>query len=404
MSLVNLSLKGFSLATLILTTSLLVTACGGSSSKEDVFEPLPEQVPETGQAGDGRLQDIVHYIRLESELPALAALLVHDGQIVEMAADGKRSISADVLVSNEDKWHIGSITKSMTSTLAAQLIEQGVIDWQTTISDVYPELVGIMKPSYESVTLEQLLSHTSGLVASIPSQNDYFSSSLPIETQRRNIVEEAVMQTPANEQGELLYSNIGYIVAGAMMEKLTATTWETLLDNNLFVPLAMNSSGYGAPDDQGDLNQPVGHTKSGSSWKAIVPSATNIADNPAALGPAGTVHASLSDMANYLSMHLAGARGESVNGLLSAQSFVKLHTAQTGGDYALGWGVDGEIITHNGSNTMWFANAIIHPEKNIAVFVVTNSADLDKTDSDAAKAISKLSTELFKRADATYSQ
>lgn len=100
-------------------------------------------------------------------------------------------------------------------------------------------------------------------------------------------------------------------------------------------------------------------------------------DNPAGLGPAGTVHASLRDWATFIRLHLVGgdARLE-----LSPETIRRLHTPPgPGADYALGWIVaddqpwaGGPALTHGGSNTFWFCVTWIAPAKDFAVLVVTN--------------------------------
>ncbi|MFT6928495.1 MAG: CubicO group peptidase (beta-lactamase class C family) [Psychromonas sp.] len=330
-------------------------------------------------------------------MPALAAVLVHDGQIIEMAATWTRAISSSNPVTTEDKWHLGSLTKSMTSTLAAILVKQGVISWNTTIADVYPKLSGVMNSQYENVRIDQLLSHTSGMRANLPALNSYQTSSLDIESQRQKMLEEALNLNPEAEQGQFLYSNLGYMVAGTMMERLTNTSWETLLENNLFTNLGMASSGFGVPDARDNLSQPIGHLSQGSGWKA------SNTDNPAVLGPAGTVHSSLEDMGKYIATHLAGARGNDIAGLLAAAEFSKLHTAAENSNYALGWVVADKSLGHNGSNTMWLADIKIFSDKNTALFIATNAADLQKEqNSQAFKAVAELKGELVKRADAAF--
>jgi len=380
---------------LVIFSTIILTGCGGGEGKQ-ISEPLPEE-PVTGQAGDGNLQQIVDYIRIDEGLPALAAALVYDGQIIEMAATGSRKINSNKVVTIDDKWHLGSLTKSMTSTLAAMLVKQGVISWDTTIAEVYPELSGVMNNNYENVRLDQLLSHTSGMRPNLPKVNSYQTSSLDIESQRQKMVDEALTLKPEVEQGVFLYSNLGYMVAGAMMERLTSSSWEALLEDNLFTNIVMTSSGFGVPDGQDNLSQPVGHLSEGSGWKA------NNVDNPAVMGPAGTVHSSLEDMGNYIAAHLAGARGNDITGLLTAAEFSKLHTATDNSDYALGWAVSDSALWHNGSNTKWLADIKILPGKNVALFIVTNAADLHKEkNSNAFKAVAKLTDELVKRADAAF--
>jgi CubicO group peptidase (beta-lactamase class C family) len=334
---------------------ILLSGCGGGDGAQ-ITDSLPEK-PSTGQAGDGNLEQIVEYIRISQGLPALTAVLVHDGQIIEMAATGTRAISSNNPVTTQDKWHLGSLTKSMTSTLAAILVKQGVISWNTTVADVYPELSSLMNGQYETVRLDQLLSHTSGMRPNIPTLDSYRTSSLDIESQRQKMVEEALILNPEAEQGEFLYSNLGYMVAGAMMERLTNTSWETLLENNLFTTLGIASSGFGVPGVQNNLSQPIGHVSQGSGWKA------SNTDNPAVLGPAGTVHSSLEDIGNYIAAHLAGARGDDIAGLLTAAEFNKLHTATENSNYTLGWVIADNTTGHNSSNTIWLADIKIFSEK-----------------------------------------
>ena len=113
------------------------------------------------------------------------------------------------------------------------------------------------------------------------------------------------------------------------------------------------------------------------------------ADNPAAIGPAGTVHISMADLALYMTAHLAGAQGQ--GGLLEASSFERLHTAAPGTAYAQGWALDeqawtgGVALAHNGSNNRWYARLWLAPGRSFAFFVVTNAAgDQGEDGTDAA--------------------
>jgi CubicO group peptidase (beta-lactamase class C family) len=347
----------------------------------------------------------VDYIREQNGLPAIAAIMVHDGQIIEKSAIGKRSIAFDLQVTVDDQWHIGSCTKSMTSLVAALLVKEGVISWNSTIASVYPELVGVMRSEYQDVRLDELLSHTSGLpnqISSIPYYNSYYTDQRELRVQRQELVEKVLVLSSTATRGVYEYNNIGYIIAGAMLERVTGSNWETLMQTKLFNPLLMTRSGFGAPDTQGSLAQPVGHRSNGNSWLPVDPS-VQTADNAPVLGPAGTVHVSLDDMAAYIGLHLKGLRGASVDGFLDGQEFKKLYTPFPNSDYALGWVVGDQFIWHNGSNTWWYAEMVVNAEKNTALFVVTNAADLTKgLNSKAIKAIAELLGELGARADAAF--
>jgi CubicO group peptidase (beta-lactamase class C family) len=164
------------------------------------------------------------------------------------------------------------------------------------------------------------------------------------------------------------------VVAGAMMEAATGRAWEDLIRDDLFQQVGMIESGFGPPASADTRDAPWGHRRAQQGYQPIVPGP--LADNPAAMGPAGTVHASLSDYAQFVMEHLAGANG--IDGIVSAESFRKLHTVVSG-NYALGWVVVGRdwargpALTHSGSNTMWYATVWLAPARNLAFVSVTNA-------------------------------
>ena len=116
------------------------------------------------------------------------------------------------------------------------------------------------------------------------------------------------------------------------------------------------------------------------------------------MGPAGSVHMSLSDLSTYASEHLRGHLGKGK--LLSAETYKRLHAPRLE-QYAYGWGVkDGgaktpyTIFWHNGSNTLWYALVVFIPEKNMVVAVTANDGDFEKAEA-AAWEIVKASVKQF---------
>jgi CubicO group peptidase (beta-lactamase class C family) len=366
----------------VLVPSAVIAACA-SSAGADVQDP--------GVAGDGRLGAVLEAIRTEHGLPALAAVLVRDGAILEDAAVGSRAVGNAAGVTLTDQWHIGSLTKAMTATLAAVLVERGTIDWSLTVGQALPALVDSIRPEYVDVRLDELLRHVGGTVEDItraPSWSTLFTSAAPILAQRRQLAVELLRLPPDGPRGTYRYSNAGYVIAGAMIEAVTGASWEDLLQREVFAPLGMTASGFGAPGVAGAVTEPRGHRRMGDRWVPVEPGP--YADNPAALGPAGTVHTTLADYARFMAAHLAGARGNS-GGLLSAATFATLHTPAPASNYAFGWGVaqrdwaGGTVLQHSGSNTMWYATVWIAPERNLAMFAVTNAAgDAGPPGTDAA--------------------
>ena len=126
--------------------------------------------PVTQESGDTDLAQVIESIRVEGGLPALAAAIIIDGKIYATAAVGTRKIGTENWVTVDDKFIIGSCGKTFTATLAALLVEDGRLSWNTTIRDVFPDLK--MLPEYETITIQQLLSHRAGLAKNFTAELD----------------------------------------------------------------------------------------------------------------------------------------------------------------------------------------------------------------------------------------
>jgi CubicO group peptidase (beta-lactamase class C family) len=311
-------------------------------------------------------------IREKYNLPALAVVVVTNGAICDRIAVGVRKWDDPTPVTTNDVFHIGSDTKAMTATLAAMLIDDGQLNWDTTIADVFPEFRGRINSQYEDVTVEQLLTHRSGLSESSPAAA-WRQRGTPAQ-QRYEFIQAVLAQPPAAAPGtQFIYSNQNYAIIGAMLERITGTPWETLITERLFQPLHMDSAGFGPPGTLGEVDQPWGHT-----LKDGVPVPTQ-SDNPPAIAPAARVHCSLDDLARFTIFQMSGAS----NGLLKPETLARLQTPPAGSNYACGWlcvqrpWAGGTALTHAGSNKMWYVVMWLAPKKNFSVVVGTNIAGLD---------------------------
>lgn len=315
-------------------------------------------------------------IRAGADLPEIAARLAGHpavpGAVVgwttaenmDLAVAGTRRQGEDAPVSEDDLWHVGSLTKSMTATLAARMVEAGVIAWETTPGEMLGEAHPGMASHWRDVTFAEFLRHASGMRANLGLAGLLGVGQGP----RDDYVSRVIGSPPKGRRGGFLYSNAGYVVAGAMLEAAGGAPWETLVAREVFEPLGLGSAGFGAP--VGD--QPQGHRMALVGGLRAVPPGPR-ADNIPALGPAGRVHISGADMLRYLRAHLV----EDEN-YLAAESWQRLHRVTGPGGHAMGWAdVDG-VLRHSGSNTMWFAQMRLYRERGVAVFVAVNAAVLDR--------------------------
>jgi len=350
------------------------------------LEWINKNEPKSVSAGPVEdLSGLISGVPASTGTPAVGVLLVIDGETRGIGVSGLRKAGDTQSVEPEDKWHLGSCTKAMTATLAANLVEEGAITWETTVSEILGKEMKMLEP-YESVTLGMLLAHRSGIPGKVPdSVFDGVETGAHVKDlkdrellKQRAQYAEAVLNvepsSPPNSAKE--YSNAGYVVAGAMLEQVTGKPWEKLIEERIFKPMGMTNSGFGnsAREDKSNPTQPWPH-KDGMSPVAPGPGD----DNPWVIGPAGTVHCSLKDVARYLSMH---ANREIGPVLKKKETFEFLHSAVPENEsYARGWIVtktgwsQGPAISHDGSNTMNYCSIWIAPERKAAVAAFTNCAE-----------------------------
>jgi len=314
-------------------------------------------------------------------VPALAGGIVVGPQLVAAGCDGVRRRGSPERVTLADRWHLGSCTKAMTATLCAILVEERKLAWDRTLGQSFQahELsTWKANPAWSDVTLEQLVTHRAG----VPSNLDagglwgrlWQRRGTPRE-QRQELLEGLLPQAPVSAPGSAyLYSNAGYALAGLLAERAADKDYETLITERLFTPLGITSAGFGVPGTAGKADQPCGHDREG---KPVEPGPK--ADNPPAVAPAGTVHMTLADWGRFAGLHLEGRAARSK--LLPQAAFERLHTPppKVEPTYAAGWNVTqrpwgGTVLTHSGSNTMWYCVLWLAPEKGFGVLACCNEA------------------------------
>ena len=323
-------------------------------------------------AGDEAVTQVLKPIRQKFDLPAMAVAVVTSDEIKWVGAVGVRKRGTEIPVTLDDLWHLGSDGKAMTSTLIARLVERGQLKWDSALAEVFPDLAPQMNPEFRKVTFLQVLSHHAGLPANLD-LGEYLGND--VASLRLRAVREALSKKPESTPGsKYAYSNLGYIIAAAVVERITGKTWEQAIADEVVDPLGLKSAGFGGAGTRGQIDQPWPHTDDGK------PTAENgpAMDNPPVMGPAGRVHCSIQDWARFVQDQLRGGRGAPA--LLKPETYQKLQTPPFGGDYALGWIVaqrswaGGNALNHGGDNTMNFANVWVAPGRDFAILVCVNQS------------------------------
>jgi len=304
--------------------------------------------------------------------PALGGLVVGPDGAIWSGVRGLRRTGGTDAVTKDDQWHLGSNTKAMTAALYGRLVDQGRARWDATLSSLLPDVA--MDTAWRDVPITAVMGHVAGLSDQTAMGQVWLMTARQdpktLPEQRRALVETMLAVPPAGTPGTFAYANANYVLLGAVVERLTGHPWEAVMQSELFGPLGIESGGFGAPT--GD--QPWGHR----AGRAIDPNGF-VSDNPLAMGPAATAHMTLADYARFLAVFL-----QTDEAWLSADSRSMLTRPVGAGQppYGGGWIVAegqpwarGPALTHDGSNTLWYASAWVAPGIGRAFVAVSNDGD-----------------------------
>lgn len=193
-----------------------------------------------GQSNSEKISEIHSFLNdLHKEDFSGTVLVAHKDKVIETRAYGLASIEFNVENNTDTKFNIASITKMFTAIATLQLYEQGKLELNTPIGEYLPEYPNTLVR--DSVTIHQLLTHTSGLnnfyVADIDriknSAYKNISDFVPL------FVNDTLLSKPGTKYH---YSGTGYLILGLIIEKVSGTDYYSYLRDNIFEPAKMHNT------------------------------------------------------------------------------------------------------------------------------------------------------------------
>jgi CubicO group peptidase (beta-lactamase class C family) len=322
--------------------------------------------------------------------PGMAVAIVVKDQVVYTQGFGVRQVGGTEPVTPETIFQIGSISKSFTSALVGQLVDQGAVDWTSRVCELVPEFQMYDPWVTREFMVEDTMSQRSGMA---PYAGDLLAF---LGRDRKEMVQAIRHIEPVSSlRSRFAYVNNLWLVAALVIEAKTGQSWEQAVQTRLFEPLGMTSSSTGWDDFYGAANRAVPHARSS---QGLVPLTREwpFSKWVYSYGPAGGINSNVLDMTGYARMQLHGT----VDGrqLLSRQTLDKLHSPHifAGGktvhpataifevgaaSYCLGWlrqEVDPQpIVWHNGGTSGSKAVLGLLPDSEVAIVVLTNLADTE---------------------------
>jgi D-alanyl-D-alanine carboxypeptidase len=337
-------------------------------------------------------------IRMVYNSPSIAYGVIRNDSVMTINAVGYRDAVTKDRAQPDDYYHIGSNTKSFTGLMAAKMVEDKLIEWDTKFFDLYPELKNKSNATYYDITLKELLSHRARLIYFAPDftlkdpwseiflmlekSKIHKNDSLNWSKKRYLLIKEILKQEalPPHEQNDVNYSNAGFIAAALMLEKVSGLTWESLI-TNLSTDLNLGIH-IGFPREYG-INQPKGHMNSklwGDVDKEIPITIEEMKTELAGISyeylqlcrPSGNISMSVESILKFLQMNINGLNGE--NNYLKPETYKQIFSTYP--TYTIGWWDEPEeklIYSHRGGTILFSSFAGISSEKKCGIVVFANA-------------------------------
>lgn len=357
-----------------LLAALVFPACSMTTS--DFSRSPPHESSSEQHITSDELRQMIKEAREKFHVPAIAVALMDSHAIYRQAIEGVRVAGKPNPATLDDFFHIGSTAKSFLAVVAARLIERNQLQWNSRFFTLFPELAEEANPAYTDITLEDLLLSRAGLPAFTKAEKTELPKidTKSVDEARIGFIRYVLKQPPASRkkdgQFESLYSNPSYVMASAMLERVSGLTYEQMAKRYLEQDLGITVR-TGWPNSYGE-NQPWGHRIAGGRISRFSPE--NDYRIPEILAPAGNLSMTPRGYAKYTQLHLKGLRGE--DNFISSESYQHIHFGYTG----LSLGVSNgsfrgtRFSGFDGSATTFFARSVILPREDFAFTILTNSA------------------------------
>jgi CubicO group peptidase (beta-lactamase class C family) len=177
----------------------------------------------------------------KSEEPGGVALIAQKGQVIYKKAFGTANLELNVPMKAEMVFNIASLTKQFTAVAVLQLMEQGKLSLADEITKYLPDY----PTSGQKITIENLLTHTAGIPGSDPAMMTRLQGEKRLITLPEIIATFKSRPLDFAPGTKMIYSNNGYILLGAIIEKVSGVSYPEYLKKNLFIPAGMTATLFG---------------------------------------------------------------------------------------------------------------------------------------------------------------
>lgn len=362
----------------------------GEISRPQPAASLPQPLPATGVAGTAsavpasaldvaRFEAIASALVANGRIPGLAMAIVKDGKILSARGYGITDVNQPQPVDAHTVFRLASLSKSFAATMTGILVNDGVLRWDSHLTDYVPSFQLATPDATRQVTVADILSHRTGLT------RNAFDRDLEGNADYHSLTQRMANAPMACAPGQCYaYQNVAFSLIGDIVFATTGKFYSESVASRIFKPLGMHDASYGLEGIEASASWAKPHVRGRGGWVSLMPK-----PNYYRVAPAAGVNASISDMAQWLIAH-SGHRPD----VLPAPLLATLHAPLidtpseirgsswrrgrlTSASYALGWRdynyAGHNVIFHGGAVQGYRGMMALLPEQDMGVVILWNS-------------------------------
>lgn len=393
---------------LVKISGILLMIGGLSGGGLYAYAPHPPQTP-THIATIAELEHFLTRLVATGEPPGLSVFVVKAGQVVYSRAFGLADGPKQIAATPETVYHWWSMTKIVTAIAILQLHEQGRLHLDDPVTTYLPTFQVQLPPgSSQPITIRHLLNHSSGLPDPVPAMIGWVHYTDTLVDQRALLERHLPQYTQLTfaPGSKAVYSNLGYMVLGAVIEAVTGQPYADYISEQILRPLGMTQTGFlytpAMQEHAASGSQPVVHLYTPLLPFLLEPKAlirersgrtlwlNRVYTDPL---PSSGLIGTAPDAARLLLAYLNGGELNGVR-ILSPQSIALMTNdshllgegpnmaAYANGQHGLGWYVipEGEQIRlqHHGGGPGFATSMHLYPQAGLGIVLMANGTDLDR--------------------------
>ena len=331
------------------------------------------------------LDSIANYIeqaRKDWQVPGLAVAIVQNDNVIFAKGFGSRELGKNLPVDTHTLFAVASNSKAFTVSLLGRLVDQGILSWDDKVIDYLPDFHMYDPYVTKEMTIRDLLTHRSGL-PTFGGDHIWIGNTLPPQEILHRL---KYLQPIDMFRASYHYQNLLYLVAGMVYEKITGEKWEDGVQKHIFEPLEMRDANTSVKALSGKENVATPHEwRNGQIVKVAYENLENIA-------PAAAINASISDMSQWMRLHLSTGKlneqqflsesvvrdMQTIYNPIPVSKFAEEELNRHFFGVGMGWFISDykgiKLVSHSGGMSGMISLQTLVPEAKLGVFIAANLA------------------------------